>query len=178
MNNQQSNVYKLTTTALMTAIICILGPLSIPIGAVPISFTSLAIFWALYAVGMKFGTVGYVVYLLIGLCGVPVFSGFLGGPAKLFGPTGGYLIGFIFMAVISGWFIDRYPEQRWMCFLGMVIGTLVLYAFGTAWLAYQARLSFAAALAAGVLPFIPGDLIKIGIAAFIGPQIQKRLIRN
>lgn len=174
----QSKVYKLTTTALMAAIICILGSLSIPIGAVPISFSSLAIFLALYAIGMKFGTVSYAVYLLIGLCGVPVFSGFSGGPAKLFGPTGGYLIGFIFMAVISGWFIDRYTERKWMCFLGMLIGTVVLYSFGTAWLAYQAQLSFTAALAVGVLPFIPGDLIKIGIVIFVGPQIRKRLVRS
>ncbi len=175
---KQSRIYKLTTTALMAAVICILGPLSIPIGVVPISFTSLAIFLALYAIGVKYGTISYGVYLLIGLCGVPVFSGFSGGPAKLFGPTGGYLIGFIFMAVISGWFIERHPERRWMCLLGMVLGTLVLYLFGTAWLAYQAQLSFTAALAVGVIPFIVGDMAKIGIALFVGPQIRKRLIRN
>ena len=175
---QQSKVYHLTSTALMAAVICVLGPLSIPIGVVPISFSSLAIFLALYAIGMKYGIISYAVYLLIGLCGVPVFSGFSGGPAKLFGPTGGYLIGFIFMAVISGWFIDRYLEKRMMCLLGMILGTLVLYLFGTVWLAYQAELSFMAALAAGVIPFIVGDLAKIGIALFVGPQIRKRLVRN
>lgn len=175
---QHSKVYHLTSTALMAAVICVLGPLSIPIGVVPISFSSLAIFFALYAIGMKYGTISYAVYLLIGLCGVPVFSGFSGGPAKLFGPTGGYLIGFIFMAVISGWFIDRYLEKRMMCLLGMILGTLVLYLFGTVWLAYQAELSFMAALAAGVIPFIVGDLAKIGIALFVGPQIRKRLVRN
>ncbi len=173
-----TKVYKLTTTALMAAVICVLGPLSIPIGAVPISFSSLAIFLALYAIGMKYGTFSYGIYLLIGFCGVPVFSGFSGGPAKLLGPTGGYLIGFIFMSVISGLFIDRFFEKRWMCFLGMVLGTAVLYLFGTVWLAHQAQLSFVAALAAGVFPFVPGDLIKIGIAAFAGPQIRRRLTRG
>jgi biotin transport system substrate-specific component len=59
--------------------------------------------------GMKKGTIAVLLYLLIGLAGVPVFSGFTAGPAKLFGPTGGYLIGFILMALISGYFIDKFP---------------------------------------------------------------------
>ena len=79
------------------------------------------------------------------------------------------------MAVICGLFIDIWPDKRYMGFLGMVIGTLVCYLFGTVWLAYQAELSFYGALAAGVIPFIPGDFAKMIIAMFIGPEIMKRL---
>ena len=96
---KKSNIYNLTTMALMTAVICILGPLSIPLpmSPVPISFTNLAIYFAVMLLGWKRGTISYIVYLFIGLVGIPVFSGFTGGPGKLVGPTGGYLIGFILM---------------------------------------------------------------------------------
>ena len=80
---------------------------------------------------MKAGTISYLVYLLIGLVGVPVFSGFTGGPAKLAGPTGGYLVGFLFMALIAGYFIDRFSRNHILQVLGMILGTAVCYLFGT-----------------------------------------------
>lgn len=164
---------------LMTAVTCILGPLSIsiPISPVPISLTNLAVYFAVYVLGMKRGTISYLVYLLIGLVGLPVFSAFSGGATKLFGPTGGYLIGFIFMSLICGFFIDRWESKRYMHFIGMVLGTSVCYLFGTFWLAYQAHMSFAASLGMGVIPFIPGDLVKIIIAMIAGPMIHKQLKR-
>ena len=97
---KHGKTYAITVTALMTAVTCILAPLSIPIGPVPISLTNLAIYISLYLLGWKRGTISYLIYLLIGLVGIPVFSGFTGGPAKLAGPTGGYIIGFIAMAII------------------------------------------------------------------------------
>lgn len=173
----KSKAYHLASIGIMAAVICVLGPLSIPIGVVPISFTNLAIYFVLYAIGMKKGTISYIIYLLIGFMGVPVFSGFTGGPIKILGPTGGYLVGFIFMALISGFFIDNFFEQWYLCFIGMILGTTVCYLFGTVWLAYQANYSAGAALASGVIPFIPGDLAKIASAALIGPQIRKSLIK-
>lgn len=172
---KKTNVQEMVLIAVMAAVTCILGPLSVPIGIVPISLTNFAVYLAIYVLGCKRGTVSYIVYLLIGLVGVPVFSGFSGGVGKLFGPTGGYLIGFIFMALICGWCIDKFQCKLVPSFIGMVLGTVMCYVFGTAWLAFQASMSFSAALAAGVLPFIPGDLAKIVIAAVIGPQLRCRL---
>lgn len=172
------NTRQLTLIGLIAAVTCILGPLSLPIGIVPISLTNLAIYFAVYALGGKRGTLSYIVYLFIGLVGLPVFSGFSGGFPKLFGPTGGYLIGFIFMAFISGIFIDKFSNKIYMCFLGMVLGTIVTYIFGSAWLAYEAHIGFNKALAVGVLPFIPGDIAKMVLASLIGPQIRKRLINS
>lgn len=162
---------------LMTAVTCVLGPLSVPLpfSPVPISLTNLAIYFTVYVIGMKRGTVSYLIYLLIGFIGVPVFSAFTSGPAKLLGATGGYLIGFIFMALISGFFIDKWPSKLYLHFAGMIIGTIVAYFLGTLWLAYQAGMSFSAAALAGVAPFIPGDLVKITLAVLAGPQIRKRL---
>lgn len=171
------SITQIAVIGVMTAVICILAPFSLPIGPVPISFTNLAIYIALYVLGMKRGTISYLIYLLIGLVGVPVFSGFTGGPQKLFGPTGGYLIGFIPMAVIAGIVIDKYMKKWYFCLLAMIAGTWVCYLFGTAWLAFQANMTFKAALAAGVIPFIIEDLIKMVLALLIGPQIHKQLVK-
>lgn len=175
---KKSNVYQMTIIGVMAAVICILGPLSIPIGVVPISFTNLAIYFVLYTLGMKKGTMSYIIYMLIGFVGIPVFSGFTSGPSKLLGPTGGYIIGFFFMALIAGFFIDTFFDKWYLCFIGMVLGTAVCYAFGTVWLSYQAGISVNSALAMGVIPFIPEDLAKILIAAFVGPKIRKQLIKS
>ncbi len=165
----------LTTTALMAAVICILGPLSLPIGPVPVSLTNLAIFLTLYVLDTKRGTIAYLIYMLLGLAGLPVFSGFSGGAAKLFGPTGGYIIGFIPMALICGPVIERYYENKVKCILAMVVGTWVLYLFGTFWLARQAHMTFKEALGVGVLPFIVIDLCKMIAASFVGPMLKSRL---
>ena len=150
-----SSANKTKTMALigvMAAVTCILGPLSlaIPVSPVPISLTNLAVYFAIYVLGMKRGTISYCIYLLLGLVGLPVFSAFTGGAGKLFGPTGGYLIGFIFMALICGLFIEKWEKKIYMHFIGM---------------------------AAGVIPFIPGDLVKIIIAMIAGPIIRKQLKR-
>ncbi len=168
-------VSQIAVIGVMTAVTCILAPMSLPIGPVPISLTNLVIYFALYVLGTAKGTISYLVYLLIGLAGLPVFSGFTSGPGKLFGPTGGYLIGFIPMAVIAGLVIDKWISKKLVCLLGMIAGTLVCYVFGTAWLAYQAGMGFQAALMAGVIPFIPGDLIKMVLAVVIGPQLRRQL---
>ncbi len=168
---------QLAVIGVMTAVTCVLAPFSLPIGPVPISLTNLAIYFSLYVLGTKFSCMSYVIYLLIGFIGVPVFSGFTSGPGKLLGPTGGYLIGFLPMALIAGLLIDKFISSRIICLLGMICGTIVAYAFGTAWLAYQAGMDWKAALMAGVIPFIPGDLAKMVLAMAAGPQIRRQLVR-
>lgn len=161
----------------MTAVICVLGSLSIPIpmSPVPISLANFAIFLAVYALGARMGTISCLIYLLIGLIGLPVFSSFSGGAAKLLGPTGGYLFGYILMALISGIVIDRSKGNRIIQFFGLVLGTAVCYLFGTLWLAWQASMTVQGALAAGVIPFIPADFVKIILILVIGPEIRERL---
>lgn len=165
----------ITTVAVMTAVMCILGPISIPIGVIPVSLTVFTCFLAAYILGMKLGTVAYVIYLLIGFLGVPVLSGYTGGPAKVFGPTGGYLIGFIFLTAISGWFVDHFENKIPLQALGMVLGLVVVYLFGTSWLAFLGHLTFQQAFAAGVAPFVVFDLVKIAAAIAIGRQVRVRL---
>ena len=108
---------RMALIGVMTAVTCILGPFSIPLpfSPVPISFTNLAIYLAAYVLGMKACTVSYLIYMLLGMVGVPVFSGFTAGVGKLAGPTGGYLVGFILMALIVGGSFSGQssPAYRW-----------------------------------------------------------------
>ena len=165
---------KLVLIALMTAITCIFAPMAIPIpvSPVPISLTNLVIMISIYVLGFKDATISYIVYLLLGLVGLPVFTGGLG---KLAGPTGGYLIGFIFLALIAGLFVDKFPKNRILAVVGMLIGMAITYIFGTEWLAIQLKMSFVAALSVGVIPYLAGDAVKIIIAIIVGPVLRSRL---
>jgi len=176
-SNSNANIRFITTTALMTAVICILAPLSIPIGPVPISLTNLAIYFTMYILDTKRGTIAYLIYLLLGLAGLPIFSNFTGGPQKLFGPTGGYLIGFIPMALITGLVVDRFYKKRILCIAVMEASTWICYLFGSAWLMVSMKITFKAALMAGVIPFIIEDFIKMALAGIFGPVLRDRLRR-
>lgn len=173
--SKRSKLYNLSFTAVMTAVMCVLAPMSIPIGPVPISFTILAIFLALYLLGWKMGTLSFILYLFIGMIGLPVFSGFSGGLGKLMGPTGGYIIGFLPMALLAGIVIEK-VNNRAVHFVAMVLGTAICYAFGTAWFCVVTQTEVAAALSVCVIPFIPADIIKIVIAVVVGPVLRKLLL--
>ena len=179
---QHAKVKTLALIGLMTAVMCIMSPFSIPLpfSPVPITLGFLAIYLTLFALGMVKGTISCLVYILLGLVGLPVFSGFSGGAGKLFGPTGGYIIGYIFLALIAGFFIDKFASkwQNWyLCLLGMILGSAVCYLFGTLMLAYQMHLGFYQALWLGVIPYIPADLCKMAIALLVGLPLRRALIR-
>ena len=165
----------MTKIAVMTAVICILGPLSIPIGPVPISLAPLTILLSVYILGRASGSVATLLYVFLGAVGLPVFGGFTGGFGIIAGPTGGYIIGYVFLALISGWFIEHFYNMVWVQYMGMCLGMAVLYAFGTAWLAYVAHMTFAEALTVGVLPFIAVDMIKMAVSIILGRAVNKRL---
>ena len=171
----------LTLTAAMAALICVAGPLTVAIGPVPLSLASFAVYLAGAILGWKRGSLAVAVYLLIGLAGVPVFSGFSGGVQKLFGVTGGYLIGYVACALITGLFSGesrvKKPRPAWMMAAGMVLGTAVLYAVGTAWFMAQTGNALAAALGMCVLPFLAGDAVKIAAASVIAVPVRRTLYR-
>lgn len=173
VDNQKIETKQMVLIALMTAVTCVLGPLSIPLpfSPVPISLTNFAIFLAIFVLGMKNGTISFIIYLLLGAVGVPVFSSFRGGLQVLAGPTGGYLIGFIFLALIMGFALDHFDRKLVPTIIGMIIGMVVCYAFGTVWLAKLLSLSFKEGLMMGVIPYLAGDVAKIIIAAIVGPKL-------
>lgn len=164
----------LTSIAIMSAVLCVLGPMSIslPFSPVPLSLATIGIFLSLYVLGVRFGNLSIIIYLIIGAVGLPVFSFFSGGIGKIAGPTGGYLIGYIFLALIAGLFIEKFKTNKLLQFLGMVLGTLVCYLIGTIWLSFQAKIGFISALTVGVLPYIVFDLIKIVVCILLGNKIR------
>ena len=102
----------MTKVAVMTALLCILGPLVIPIGPVPLSLATFGILLAAYILGPVQGAGAVLLYIAMGAIGLPVFSGFQAGFAKIAGPTGGYLLGYFFLALIAGWFIFKYYDMN------------------------------------------------------------------
>ena len=152
MKQQTMKIQDLTLIALMAALTCILGPMSItlPFTPVPISFTNLVIYFSIMVIGMKRGTISYLVYLLIGAVGLPVFSGFSG---------------------------EKFSNNVIMTAIGMVLGTAVTYAFGTIWLCAQMHLTFVQGLYAGVIPYLPGDAAKIVVAIIVGSAVKKAVVK-
>ena len=176
MKNSTKN---LTLTALMAAILCIMGPIVIPIGMVPMSFTNMAIYLTIILLDKKKALISTAIYLLIGLVGIPVFAGFSAGAGKLFGPTGGYLIGYLALSFIGGNLLEKGASQGkrkiWNQIWALSMGTIVLYLMGTLWLMYQSKLNLMTALSVGVFPFLIFDAIKMILAVSIGNSIRKRI---
>ncbi len=180
---------RLTLCAVMAAVMCVLAPIAIPIGPVSITGGTLAIYLTVYLLGGVWGAASTLVYLLVGMVGLPVFSNYMGGINRLAGPTGGYLIGSLPMALLAGAVVEfslrKFKDQGStgtaialvLQFLGMVAATATLYAFGTAWYCLQAGVELQAALAACVIPFIPCDLIKMAVALVVGVPVRRGLER-
>lgn len=168
----------LVLCALCTAITCILAPVSIPIGVVPVSLATFAVMMSGIILGAKWGMLSQLVYLLLGAAGLPVFSSYSGGISKLAGPTGGYLVGYLALSFICGFVYHRFGKGKPMfkkyfaMITSMIIGTAVLYAFGTVWFCLITHTGFVAALATCVVPFLIGDGIKIVAVCIIVPQIE------
>lgn len=165
------NVRNLTFTALFAAILCVMSPFAVNIGPIPLSLATVAVYLAGVTLGWKKGTVAVIVFILIGAVGVPVFSNFSGGLQKVVGPTGGYIIGYIPCALVAGIFADKW-SKAWSYIVGMVLGTAVLYALGTAWYCTQASVALGKAIAACVTPFLLGDAIKIVIVTLLSLKLR------
>ena len=159
-------------TALFTAVLCAVAPLSLNIGPIPLSFATLAIYLAAGSLDPKCSAISVVLYVALGAVGLPVFSGFGAGIAKIIGPTGGFIAGYIPLVLVTGLSVSRFGQKRLIFVAGMVIGTALLYALGTAWFTLQMQASLSAALMACVVPFLVGDAFKIVIAAIVTPQLR------
>lgn len=173
----KSNVYPLAMTAVMAAVIAAISPFAIPIGPISITLCTLALYFSPYILGWKRASVATLVYILLGMVGMPVFSKFQGGLGVLMGPTGGYILGYIPMVVLAGLVIKLAPQNRALQFLGMIGATAVLYAFGTAWYMILSGNDLAFAMKWCVVPFIPLDLVKMAIAMILGPILRERLVK-
>lgn len=160
--------------ALLAVVISICSWISVPM-TVPFTMQTFAIFCALLLLGGKRGFIAIVLYVLMGMVGLPVFSGFCSGIATLTGPTGGYILGFI----ICGAFYWIF-EKRMKDWLLLAIGNILCYAFGTAWFVYVyvsggKAMTFGAALLACVVPYIIPDAAKLALALLVSKRIKPHI---
>ena len=165
-------------SSLMCALICIISPWTVPIGPVPISLSSFIIMLAAYILGFKGAVMATFLYLLIGLTGIPVFSGMRGGLAVITGPTGGYLVGYLLLAYISGLFSEKFKRKKIYVFFGFLLGNICLYVLGTIYLSFVMNITFVKGLIIGVVPFIIPDMIKCFLAVLIGSSVVSSLNLN
>jgi biotin transport system substrate-specific component len=166
---EKLSVKDMVVSALFAVLIAVCAWIAIP-AAVPYTLQTMGLFLTMGLLGGRRAALTVTVYLLLGMIGLPVFSGFRGGLGVLLGITGGYLIGFLFAALVY-WLITAKRSGHFLTMIfGMIAGLLVDYAFGTAWFmlfyaqAYGA-IGLSAALSMCVIPFVIPDLIKLGIAA-------------
>lgn len=167
----------LTAAAMMAAVLCVLGPLSVPVGPVPVAMANFGVSLAAWLLGPRYGALSVAAYLLLGAVGAPVFAGAGAGAAVLFGPTGGYLIGYLAQALIGGWAVERSGGRALWSGLGLAAGVAVSYAFGTAWFILQMGCTLPYALTVCVLPFIPFDAAKVALASVLGSILCRALHR-
>lgn len=169
-------VHQVAVCGVMTAVLCVLGPLSLPVGPVPISLGTLGLYLAGLLLGWRRGVGCCVAYLLLGAAGLPVFAGYAGGVGCILGPTGGYLAGYVPLVLLTGWAAQR-TGRRSVRLVGMAAGTAACYALGTLWYARTTHTPLGAALAVCVLPFLPGDGGKLALAVWAGDKLSRALGR-
>ena len=162
-------------TALFTAILCVVAPFSISVGPIPLSFATLVIYIAAGSLNWKLSALSVMLYIALGAIGVPVFSNFEGGFYKIAGLTGGFIIGYIPLALATGFSMELAGGKLFFFISGMVIGTVLLYTLGTAWFMLQSGATLTVALMGCVVPFLIGDAIKIAAACAIVPQLRRAI---
>ncbi len=184
VSRSHARLKSMVFVALMAAFLCIFSPISIPLPLVPITLQTFGVFLVSALLGWKRGTVAVLIYLLLGLIGLPVFSGWTGGFSSFATPSSGYIIGFLFTALLTGFLIDRFSRQFWMYPVAMAAGLAVCYLFGTIWFLVYMNVwmstpySFWEAVLICVLPFLVGDAVKIAAAAALSYPLRKQLVRN
>ncbi len=159
--------------AMFAALTAVLAQIIIPLpfSPVPISLATLSIFVAGGLLGGVKGGLSQLVYVLLGAIGLPVFAGMNGGFGVIAGPTGGYLLGYVAGAFVIG--ILKFPKVFWGYALSMVFGICVCYTIGTVWYTVVMGTTFVSALMMCVVPFIPGDILKICLAALLVMKLKK-----
>ena len=148
----------------------------IPVPGTPIPITLQTFFVVLSGavLGKKLGAFSQIGYIFLGVMGLPVFQGYASGIAHAFGPTGGYLVGFMAASYLIGKMLEKEDSNPYKIIISLVAGNAVLYSFGIIWLMFLYRISLLNAITIGVMPFLAVEAVKISAAAFIYRAIAKR----
>lgn len=175
--DSKTKTLDLVYTAIGVTLICVCSWINIPM-TVPFTLQTFAIPAVLLILSGKRGTIATIVYVIMGAIGIPVFAGFTGGVGIILGNTGGYIIGFILMALIYLMAEKIFGEKKTVKIISLTAGLLVCYAFGTAWFMYiylknTGEVGLFTVLTWCVLPYIIPDLIKIFLAIVISDRVKR-----
>lgn len=170
-------VQDMVLVAVFAALISACSFIQIPLGPVPFTLQTFAVFATAGLLGTKRGTIAVVIYILLGVIGIPVFAG-SGGPGIIAGPTGGYITGFIFTALIIGMIMKVFENSgvkvRFiMTIIAMLVGDMVCFAIGTIQFMFVMKVSLSVALGYCVIPFIVPDIAKIIVATILIDRVKK-----
>lgn len=168
---ERKGLRELTTAAIFAALLCLLCPWSIPIGAVPISLALFALTVMANLLSLRLSLAATLVYLVLGCLGLPVFSGFGAGIGVLIGPTGGFLVAYLPFVCLIG--LSTKAKKRWMRLLLIAAALLLCYAIGMVWYMIVTSASVVSALIACVLPFVLPDTVKILLGLLVANSISQ-----
>jgi biotin transport system substrate-specific component len=173
-----SRAIRIAAVLFVTALTAAAAQISVPLPFTPVPFTfqPLVVLLGGAALGARLGMSSQVLYLLLGIAGLPVFAAspiLPQGVGRLLGPTGGYLLSYPLAAFVTGWLAERSFDRRYLTSVAaMASGLAIVFAFGIAWLAWFAQPShhgLSVAVRTGLVPFLPADLLKILAAAAVMP---------
>ncbi len=148
----------------------------IPLPGTPVPVTLQTFFVLLSGalLGKRPGFASQALYLALGAAGLPVFQGYSFGIQHLFGPTGGYLAGFLAAGFLVGYLMEKNSFNKYTALAAFVAGNIIIYSFGATWLLYTCRMSLPCAVNAGILPFLPAEIFKTALALMIYSGISRR----
>lgn len=176
MKKRTLDIQNLCMIGVMTAVICIMAQISIPMPlGVPMTMQTFAIALAGIILGSKNSSIATLIYVLIGSVGVPVFSNFTGGYERLIGPTGGFILSFPIMAYLIGLGVEYQSKFKGTLLLGLILGNAINLLCGTVMFCFISETDFVAGLTACVLPFLPVTVIKMWLAWTVGLRIKRHL---
>ena len=164
----------LIETAVFAAVMCVLAPLSVPVGAVPVSLATFALYLAGGLQKPLHAVASVCIYVLLGIVGIPVFAGFMGGVERLLAPAGGFIVGYIPCVFIISFILCK-KRVHYMYPVAMICGTVVLYACGLLWFMISMKQTFISALTITVVPFLLTDAAKTAAASVVCCTVYGRI---
>lgn len=176
ITNTRNKTLDLIYIGIFAILIAICSWISIPT-FVPFTLQTFAVFLTIALLGGKRGTMAIIIYILLGIVGIPVFSGFRGGIGILIGTTGGYILGFLFSGLFIWGMEAFFGKKAWLLAISMFLGLLICYAFGTAWFLFSyaknaGMIGIGTVLSWCVIPFIIPDIIKLTLAFILSKRLS------
>ena len=167
----------LALCAVFAALTAVCSQVQIPLAVIPINLALFSVHLCALLMKKQYAALSMLVYLLMGLVGLPVFVGFQGGAGVLFGRTGGYIIGYVASAFLTALLVEHWGRAWWKEALSIMAGVAACYSLGTAWYMALTGSSLWVGLSYCVFPFLPGDVVKIALAVMLAGRLEKPLRR-